>query len=237
VSRTICAPRQAANLQTTSYRFGLPNPDDVLGLPIGQHISVQAEINGKPIMRSYTPTSSDDDKGHFDLMIKAYEKGNISRYMSLLSVGQRVRIKGPKGQFNYHPGLSTHLGMIAGGTGITPMLQIIRAILKNPHDKTRVSLIYANVTFDDILLKEELDHLAENHPDRFTIYYVLNEAPEQGWDGGIGFVTKDMIHYHMPAPKEDIKVLMCGTCIMYELVDSVTNIEYVGPPPMMTVMK
>lgn len=53
-----------------SYRFALPHPEDVLGLPIGQHISIQAEINGKQIMRSYTPTSSDDDLGHFDLLIK-----------------------------------------------------------------------------------------------------------------------------------------------------------------------
>jgi ferredoxin-NADP reductase len=53
-----------------SYRFGLPHPEDVLGLPIGQHISVAAEINGKEIMRSYTPISSDDDRGHFDLLVK-----------------------------------------------------------------------------------------------------------------------------------------------------------------------
>ncbi|CCA68189.1 related to cytochrome-b5 reductase [Serendipita indica DSM 11827] len=211
--------KTAVSHNTAIYRFALPNSDDVLGLPIGQHISVQADINGKSIMRSYTPTSSDDDLGHFDLMIKAYEKGNISRYMSLLSVGDHVRIRGPKGQFHYRPGLSSHIGMIAGGTGITPMLQIIRAVLKNPHDKTQLSLIYANVTFDDILLKEELDKLADEHPQQFTLYYVLNEKPEQGWEGGVGFVTKDMIQRHMPAPKEDIKVLLCG------------------PPPMMTAMK
>lgn len=52
------------------YRFALPSPEATLGLPIGQHISVQAEIGGKNVMRSYTPTSSDDDKGHFDLLIK-----------------------------------------------------------------------------------------------------------------------------------------------------------------------
>lgn len=55
-----------------SYRFALPRPDDVLGLPIGQHISISAEINGKEITRSYTPTSSDDDLGHFDLLIKVF---------------------------------------------------------------------------------------------------------------------------------------------------------------------
>lgn len=53
-----------------SYRFKLPYPEDILGLPIGQHITVAAEINGKEITRSYTPTSSDDDRGHFDLLIK-----------------------------------------------------------------------------------------------------------------------------------------------------------------------
>lgn len=203
---------------TALYRFALPHPQDVLGLPIGQHISVSAEINGKDIMRSYTPTSSDEDLGHFDLLIKSYEKGNISRYVSLLKIGDKIRVKGPKGQFTYSPTLSRHIGMIAGGTGITPMLQIIRAALKNPADRTKLSLIYANVNPEDILLKKELDVLAENHPDRFTVYYVLNN-PGSGWTGGIGFVTKEHIEKHMPSSSHDIKVLMCG------------------PPPMMTAMK
>lgn len=48
----------------------MPRKDAKLGLPIGQHVSVMAEINGKQISRSYTPTSSDDDLGHFDLLVK-----------------------------------------------------------------------------------------------------------------------------------------------------------------------
>lgn len=54
-----------------SYRFGLPRNDDVLGLPIGQHITLIVDINGKEVSRSYTPTSSDEDKGYFELVIKA----------------------------------------------------------------------------------------------------------------------------------------------------------------------
>ena len=108
--------------------------------------------------------------------------------------------------------------MIAGGTGITPMLQIVRAALKNPQDRTKLSLIYANVNYEDILLKKELDLLAQNHPDRFSVYYVLNNPPE-GWAGGVGFVSKEQIQQHMPSTSDDIKVLMCG------------------PPPMMTAMK
>lgn len=204
---------------TAIYTFALANQNDILGLPIGQHISVSAEINGKDIVRSYTPISSDDDRGHFDLLVKAYEKGNISRYFSLLKVGDKVRIKGPKGAFNYTSGLSSHLGMIAGGTGITPMLQVVRAALKDASDKTRLTLIYANVNYEDILLKKEIDSLVEAHPDQFSVYYVLNNPPE-GWLGGVGFVTKDMIEKHMPpGSMKDSKVLMCG------------------PPPMLTAMK
>jgi ferredoxin-NADP reductase len=53
-----------------SYRFALPRGDDVLGLPIGQHIVLSATIDGKEVSRSYTPTSSDNDKGYFELIIK-----------------------------------------------------------------------------------------------------------------------------------------------------------------------
>ncbi|KAI0824233.1 NADH-cytochrome b5 reductase [Trametes gibbosa] len=203
---------------TAIYRFALPHPEDVLGLPIGQHVSVSAEIGGKDIMRSYTPTSSDDNLGHFDLLVKAYEKGNISRYISLLKIGDKVRIKGPKGQFRYTPQLAREFGMIAGGTGITPMLQIIRAALKNPLDRTKLSLIYANVNPEDILLKKELDELASKHSHRFRVFYVLNNPPPS-WDGGVGFVTKEHIEKYLPPTSTDIKVLMCG------------------PPPMITAMK
>jgi len=204
---------------TAVYRFTLPHPQDVLGLPIGQHVSVAAHINGKEIVRSYTPTSSDDDLGHFDLLIKTYEKGNISKYFSLLKIGDKVRFKGPKGQFHYSPSLSREIGMIAGGTGITPMVQIIRAALKNPFDRTVIHLIYANVNEEDILLKDELETLLDVHGEtRFKIYYVLNNPPA-GWKGGVGFVSKEQIKEHMPPTDSNIKILMCG------------------PPPMMTAMK
>jgi cytochrome-b5 reductase len=103
--------------------------------------------------------------------------------------------------------------MIAGGTGITPMLQIIRAALKNPLDFTTLSLIYANVNPEDILLKKELDDLAVRHSKRFKVYYVLNNPPAGEWDGGVGFVTKEHIKNHLPATDANIKILMCGTSL------------------------
>lgn len=199
-------------LTSPRYRFKLPNADDVLNLPIGQHVSISAEINGKQVARSYTPISNQDDHGYFDLLIKTYEKGNISRHFAQLSIGDNLSVKGPKGQFNYRPGLVAHLSMIAGGTGITPMYQVLRAILANPADKTTVSLIYANVNQEDILLRSELDNLAQAHANQFTLYYVLNNPPAP-WAGGVGFVTKDHIKRFLPNPAEgDSKLLICGTC-------------------------
>lgn len=200
--------RTEINHNTRLYRFDLPNPDDRLGLPIGQHLSLKAIVDGKEIYRSYTPVSSDDDLGYFDLLIKVYEKGAMSRYIDNLKVGDLLDVRGPKGLFVYRANMLRAIGMIAGGTGITPMLQVIRAIVKNPEDKTQVNLIFANVNDNDILLREELDELAAKHSN-FKVYYVLNNPPE-GWTGGVGFVSQEMCEQNLPKPSPDIKVVMCG---------------------------
>lgn len=161
-------------------------------------VAATLEVKGeqKEIVRSYTPISSDENRGYFDLLIKSYPTGNISRHMATLKLGDTMKVKGPKGAMVYTPGLVKRFGMIAGGTGITPMLQIIRAIVRGRprnggNDTTEVDLIFANVKPEDILLKEDLDSLAKEDPG-FRVYYVLNEPPEK-WDGGVGFVTADMI--------------------------------------------
>lgn len=178
---------------SSSYRFSLPRPTDILGLPIGQHISLGANIEGKDILRSYTPISSDVNPGYFDLLIKSYPTGNISKHVGSLRIGETIKVKGPKGAMVYTPNMVKRFGMIAGGTGITPMLQIIRAIVRGRAigDKTEVDLIFANVNPEDILLKDDLNALVKEDPG-FRIYYVLNNPPE-GWNGGVGFVTAEMI--------------------------------------------
>jgi cytochrome-b5 reductase len=206
---------------TAIYRFKLPRPTDTLGLPIGQHISLAATIAGQPkeVVRSYTPVSSDEDKGYFDVLIKSYPTGNISKHVASLMVGQTMKVKGPKGAMVYTPNMVRHFGMIAGGTGITPMLQVVKAIIRGRElgDRTEVDLIFANVNPEDILLKEDLDALAAKDS-KFRVHYVLNNPPEK-WSGGVGFVTADFIKDKFPAPASDVKVLVCG------------------PPPMVAAMK
>eukprot|EP00897_Mesotaenium_endlicherianum_P005173 jgi/Mesen1/4684/ME000241S03726 len=192
------------------FKFALQTPDTVLGLPIGQHVGIKGvDEEGKEFMRPYTPTTLDTDVGHLELVIKVYPQGAMSQYMDKLVVGGMLPFKGPKGRFQYTPNMVRAFGMVAGGTGITPMYQVARAILENPEDKTNIHLISANITEGDILLKKEMDAMAARHPKRFQVYYVLNEPPT-GWTGGIGFVTADMIKSHCPPPAGDIKMLRCG---------------------------
>lgn len=180
------------------YRFALPHPTDILGLPVGQHISLAATIAGQPkeVVRSYTPISSDNEAGYFDLLVKTYPQGSISKYLTELKIGDTMKVRGPKGAMVYTPNMCRHIGMIAGGTGITPMLQVIEAIIRNRprnggNDTTVVDLIFANVSHQDILLKDKLENL-EKEDGGFHVYYVLN-TPPTGWTGGVGFVTTDMI--------------------------------------------
>ncbi|GAB2272721.1 NADH-cytochrome b5 reductase [Dionaea muscipula] len=192
------------------FTFELPTPTSVLGLPIGQHISCRGrDSQDEEVIKPYTPTTLDTDVGYFELVIKMYPQGRMSHHFREMKVGDFLAVRGPKGRFKYQPGQVRAFGMLAGGSGITPMFQVARAILENPKDKTKVHLIYGNVTFEDILLKEELDNLAANYPDRFTVYHVLNQPPEV-WNGGVGFITKEMIQAHCPPPAPDIQILRCG---------------------------
>lgn len=100
--------------------------------------------------------------------------------------------------------------MLAGGTGITPMYQVACALLKDPKDRTRLSLVYGSLSEDDILLREELDALVAQYPERFSVYHVLNTPPNKDWKGGSGFITKETIQAKLPAPGPGVAVLRCG---------------------------
>lgn len=96
------------------------------------------------------------------------------------------------------------------GTGITPMYQLIRAVMRNPEDKTKIVLVTANISEEDVLLKEEFDSLAKNHPDQFKAFYVLEKPPKK-WSGESGRISKDLLQKAFPSPNgEKFKAFVCG---------------------------
>uniref|UniRef100_A0A7M4EFD0 NADH-cytochrome b5 reductase n=1 Tax=Crocodylus porosus TaxID=8502 RepID=A0A7M4EFD0_CROPO len=228
------AEKEEISHDTKRFRFQLPSPDHVLGLPVGQHVYLSAKINGSLVIRAYTPVSSDEIKGYVDLIIKVYYKnvnpkfpegGKMSQYLNSMNIGDTIDFRGPNGLLVYKgPGkfaikpdkkseaqikFAKHLGMIAGGTGITPMLQLIRHITKDPKDDTKCYLLFANQTEKDILLRTELEEVAKKHPSQFKLWYTLDRPP-QDWKYSSGFITVDMIKAHLPPPGNDSIILMCG---------------------------
>ena len=120
--------------------------------------------------------------------------------------------------------------MIAGGTGITPMLQVLHAIFRDSKDSTTsASLLFANQTEDDILVREELELLAKEYPDRFKLHYTLDRPPSS-WKYSTGFVDKDMIKKHVLKNNADdgtTQVLMCGPPPMIKFA-CIPNLEALG---------
>jgi len=185
------------------------------------------------ILRPYTPASVDPVAGKVELVIKVYkggvnekfvDGGKMSQYLDTLEEGDEITVMGPtgmktyegKGTFKVQKGKDKFttatckkLGMMAGGTGITPMLQVAAAILDDPDDKTEISLLYANQTEDDILVRDLLEEYAAKYPKQFKVWYTLDRPPAR-WKYSSGFITDTMIAEHLPGPKEDSLVIMCG---------------------------
>jgi len=216
--------RKQVTGNTHLFRFHLDDKKDSLNLPIASCLLVRARIGSeqedgtkKFVIRPYTPTSASNAVGFFDLIVKVYEQGVMSKHFGTLKPGDSLEIKGPIVKLPYVPNMKKHIGMVAGGTGITPMLQVAEAILENPEDKTKVSLIFANVTEGDIILRKELDAYKRKYPDQFDVYYVLDK-PGFFWKGGKGYVTREMLQKHMPSPSGGTEnmVFVCGPPPMME---------------------
>ncbi|XP_053741536.1 NADH-cytochrome b5 reductase 2 [Synchiropus splendidus] len=226
--------KQEISHDTKKFRFALPTSDHILGLPVGQHVYLSAKVNGALVVRAYTPVSSDEDHGHVDLVIKVYYKdthpsfpegGKMSQHLDNMKIGDSIDFRGPSGLLVYQgrgrvairPDKKSeaktrrfrHVAMIAGGTGITPMLQLIRRITSDPEDRTKCSLLFANQTEKDVLLRDELEALKKERPDQLKIWFTLDRPP-QGWKYSAGFVTKTMIQERLPAPSDDTLVVLCG---------------------------
>jgi len=235
-------------------RFALPSPEHVLGLPIGQHVLIYGkDVTGRMVARAYTPATADEVKGHVDFVIKAYrplpprfpDGGHLSQYLcDRIKVGDDVEFRGPLGEIEYlgegafeaHDAQSKAVrfvakkaGLIAGGTGLTPMLQLITAAeaeLKKGVEPTRYSLLLGNRTESDILCREELE-AAQGHG-AVDLHYTLDKPPAE-WPHFTGFIDAAMLEKTMPAPGPDTSIFCCGPPPMIK--SAIAKLEALGHAP------
>lgn len=202
--------RRQVSPDTAEYRFSFPRKRicDRLGLEPASLLMARAEVDGEMVQRPYTPTSPENAIGSTTLVVKSYANGKLSKAIGNLQPGDTIEFKGPFQKFEYKPNMKKYIGMIAGGTGITPMLQLIEKILSNPRDNTEVRLVFANKTPQDVLLKDRLDALAWKHAN-FKVLYTVDKGDDD-WDGESGYVSTSMIRSVLPPPVEDSLILVCG---------------------------
>lgn len=229
---------------TRLFKFKLPSDEHKLGLPVGYHMFTKAMIGDAMVMRAYTPVSSNDEKGFFILCVKVYfagvhpkfpAGGKMSQYMENMKIGDMLHVKGPLGHFEYkgHGEFvvkgkkrnASKIGLLCGGTGLTPAYQVMKAVYKDKGDKTDIYLIYANQTEDDILMREELQKMA-NECDNIHLWYTLDRPPKD-WKFSSGFITEDMMREHMPSPDGDSFIAMCGPPPMIKFA-CIPNLQKVG---------
>ncbi|KAG8163533.1 hypothetical protein KVR01_006830 [Diaporthe batatas] len=211
---------EIVNHNTKKLRFKLPEDDMVSGLEVASAILTKFKPDGdaKPVLRPYTPTSDEDTKGYVELIVKKYPNGPMSTHLHDMVPGQRLDFKGPLPKYPWTENKHEHIALVAGGTGVTPMYQLCRAIFNNPNDKTKVTLVFGNVSEDDILLKKEFQELENTYPQRFRAFYLLDKPPKE-WNGGKGFITKELLKTVLPGPKDgNVKIFVCGPPGLYKAI-------------------
>merc|ERR1711907_88683 len=131
-----------------------------------------------------------------------------------LQIGDQISVKGCYTKLEIKPNMKREIGLIAGGSGLTPMLQVVEELLESNDDQTKLSLLFCNQSPDDIVLQDRLDALAAKHP-RFKVHYCVDKGGAD-WSGLTGYVTADMIKGIMPEPSPDNMIMVCGPPPMYK---------------------
>jgi ferredoxin-NADP reductase len=180
----------------------------------GQYISLFVEVDGIRTCRPYSISSSPNQVGYYDITVKRIPQGLVSNYLlDGVGRGDELTGSGPEGHFYFNPIIHKKtMVCIAGGSGITPFISMIREITDRGLDR-KVHLFYGNKTDEDIIFHGELSRLAQ----RFNTinYEPVIEEPTGRYDGACGFVTAGLI-LDLLGGIEDKSFFICGPQGLYD---------------------
>jgi nitrate reductase (NAD(P)H) len=230
--RSTLASKKSVSWDTRIFRFALESPSQTLGLPTGQHMMIRLRdpVTREMIIRSYTPISETGEPGFVDVLVKIYfdtperKGGKMSQAIDQLPIGHPIEFKGPIGKFEYKGnGTCTVNGversvdkllMVCGGSGVTPIYQVYRAVMQDREDKTQCVVMNGNRLLEDVLCKTELDAFHKENADseKSKLLYTLTQAPEE-WEGLKGRIAAPLLKEHAQREefcKGNAMVLICG---------------------------
>lgn len=229
-TKAVLSAKKKVSADSKIFTFDLEHSTQVLGLPTGMHLMLRLRdpVTREAIIRSYTPISETYDQGKLHILIKVYydtperKGGKMTQALDAIPVGHFVEFKGPTGHFEYlGRGMCLISGtqrkvqrfiMICGGSGITPIFQVLRAVMTDSEDPTQCIVLNGNRIEEDILCRKELDDLKQNNDYKYKLIHSLSR-PSDSWTGRRGRMDKSLFEQEIGPCKningEDL-VLVCG---------------------------
>ena len=176
----------------------------------GQHLDVRLTAeDGYQAERSYSIASPPEDS-RLALTVERLDDGEVSPYLvGELKVGDKVELRGPiGGYFVWRWGDDRPLLLVAGGSGVVPLMAMLRHRSAGSH-KTPARLLYSSRTFADIIYREELDRLI-SAKDGLTVHHTLTRDKPAGWTGFTRRIDAEMVKEVAWLSAQQPAVYVCG---------------------------
>jgi len=195
--------------ETTDTKTFRLMPEQPLPFLPGQFIMVTAEIDGKPVTRAFSISSSPLLR-HIDITIKAEINGNFSKFANNnFKIGDKLRVKGPYGNFTLADESQDELLFVAAGSGISPFRSMLQYIFKKQPEKS-ITLLLSNKTEADIIFKQELEQYAKEFT-QFKFIPIITR--DSGWNGRAMRIDSGLLRNYLRA---NTQCYLCGPPMMVE---------------------
>ena len=182
----------------------------------GQYISVKLNVGNAVTARPYSLAASPKDAlaGRYEITVKKAPDGFVSDYiLNNWQVGTKVTVSGPEGPFSYEEMRDEKQVVgLAGGSGITPFMSMMRAIRDGIEDFD-LTLLYGSKTREDILYKDEIEAICKD-TDKVKVVYILSDEKADGFENG--FIGADLIKKYAP---EKYSLYICGPRAMHDFLN------------------
>ena len=183
----------------------------------GQHYDIRLTAeDGYQAQRSYSIASEPEREGEVDITVERINDGEVSTYLhDVLLPGDRIEARGPIGGYFVWEALMTEpLLLIAGGSGVVPLMSMIRhrtsAGAKNP-----TSLLYSSRNFEDVIYYNELEKLSAANGS-LQIFHTLTRSQPAGWKGYARRIDQDMLKEVAQPLGKAVQAFICGPTLLVE---------------------
>jgi ferredoxin-NADP reductase len=183
----------------------------------GQHYDIRLTAeDGYQTQRSYSVASEPEREGEVDIAVERIEDGEVSTYLhDVVTLGDRVEVRGPiGGYFVWEAGMTDPLLLVAGGSGVVPLMSMLRHRTAT-HANNPAAMLYSSRSFEDVIYYEELDRLSkENGGPR--VFHTLTRSQPADWKGYARRIDDAMLRDVAGPLGRTAQVFICGPTLMVE---------------------